>query len=160
MPLFRAISLGIVAFAVWLLWSGVYLPLTIGLGAASCVFVVWISHSSGILDEESAPFRFLSGFVFYIPWLIWAIVKANLSVARCILSPSLPISPRLIHFRPGQKTDTARVVYANSITLTPGTVTCDADDDEFVVHALTQAAADDVLSGDMDRRVSRLEGNA
>jgi multicomponent Na+:H+ antiporter subunit E len=158
LPLFRAISLGVVAFAVWLLWSGIYQPLIVGLGAVSCLFVIWICHAKGILDEESAPLELAPGLLRYIPWLVWAIIKANVDVALRILSPSLPISPRIIRVKPGQKSDIGRVIYANSITLTPGTVTCDADGDEFVIHALTKAAAADVIAGDMDRRVSKLEG--
>ncbi len=144
--------------AVWLLWSGVYQPLIIGLGVASCVAVVLICRAMGIVDEEGAPVHLTLGLVTYIPWLTWAIIKSNVDVAIRILKPSRPISPRMIRVTPGQKTDLGRVVYANSITLTPGTVTCDADGSEFVIHALTKAAADDVATGDMDRRVTRLEG--
>lgn len=144
--------------AVWLLWSGIYQPLIIGLGVASCVAVVLISRSMGIVDDEGAPIHLTLGLLTYIPWLTWAIIKANVDVALRILKPSLPISPRLIRITPGQKTDVGLVVYANSITLTPGTVTCEAEGSEFVIHALTKEAADDVATGDMDRRVTRLEG--
>ena len=154
----HTVIMGIAAFAVWLLWSGHYTPLILSFGVASCVFVVLVCRRMGLLDEEGVPFHLLLRLVSYIPWLVWAIVKANIDVARIILAPSLPISPRLIRIRSSQKSDIGRVIYANSITLTPGTVTCDADEEEFVVHALTKAAADDVISGGMDRRVCQLEG--
>lgn len=149
--------MGVVALAVWLLWSGIYEPLIVGLGLASCLSVILICRRMGILDDEGVPVHLSLGLLSYVPWLIWAILKSNVDVARRILSPSLPISPRLIRVKPNQKTDLGRVVYANSITLTPGTVTCDADGAEFVIHALTKEAADDVVAGAMNQRVTRLE---
>lgn len=154
----RILSMGAASFAVWLLWSGHYTPLLLAFGVASCGFVLLVARKMGLLDEEGVPHQLSLGLVTYIPWLVWAIVKANLDVALRILNPRLPISPRLVRTRSSQHTDLGRVVYANSITLTPGTVTCDVDGEEFTVHALTKAAADDMLSGAMDRRVTRLEG--
>lgn len=95
--------------------------------------------------------------VTYIPWLLWEILKANLDVVRIILHPSLPISPRLVTVRTSQKTAVGQVIYANSITLTPGTISLDLRDDTILVHALTSESAAGVKAGEMDRRVSRLE---
>lgn len=153
----RAVIMALVAYAVWLLWSGIYQPLLLILGAASCIFVVLICRPMGLLDEEGVPIHVLPRLITYIPWLVLAIVKSNIDVARRILNPRLPISPRMVRVKAGQKTDLGRVIYANSITLTPGTVTCAVDGDEFIVHALTREAADDLMSGDMDRRVTRLK---
>ena len=75
-----------------------------------------------------------------------------------ILSPSLPIRPRILQVEASQETDIARVIYANSITLTPGTVTLDVRDGKLLVHALTTDSAEGLLSGEMDRKVSALEG--
>lgn len=155
----RTVIMGIATFAVWLLWSGHYTPLLLIFGVVSCVFVLLVARPMGLLDEEGVPFHLLLRLITYIPWLVWEIIKANIDVALKIVNPSLPISPRLIRVRASQCTDLGRVIYANSITLTPGTVTCDADEEEFVVHALTKAAADDVISGGMDRRVCKLEGS-
>ena len=82
-----------------------------------------------------------------------------MDVALRILNPRLPIDPRLVRVRAGQGDDVGRVIYANSITLTPGTVTIDEQGDMLTVHALTTAAADGLLTGEMDRRVTRLEGD-
>jgi multicomponent Na+:H+ antiporter subunit E len=79
-------------------------------------------------------------------------------VARRILDPKLPISPRLIKVKATQKRDLGRVIYANSITLTPGTVSVKMDGDEITVHALTREAAEGVETGAMDAKVTRLEG--
>ncbi len=156
----RAVSLGFVSFVVWLLWSGHYTPLLLTLGAGSCLLVLFLTRRMGLLDEEGVPVHLTPRLLLYIPWLIWAIVRANVDVALRILSPRLPIAPRLLRIRPGQRTALGRAIYANSITLTPGTLTCDADGEEFTVHALTQEAADDLESGLMDRKVRHLEGQA
>ncbi len=152
------ITLAILLFAIWLLWSGIYLSLTIGFGVISCLGVALIAARMGIVDREGHPIHLVLRLLTYGPWLLWAIVKANIDVARRILNPGMPISPRLIDVTPGQKSDLGRVIYANSITLTPGTVSLEMDENKIVVHALTQEAADDVETGDMDRRVTRLEG--
>jgi multicomponent Na+:H+ antiporter subunit E len=158
--LLHTVILGLATFAVWLLWSGHYTPLLLAFGVVSCVLILLICRPMGLLDEEGVPIHLHLRLITYIPWLVWEIIKANVSVALIILNPSLPISPRLIRVKAGQQTDLGRVIYANSITLTPGTVTCDADEEEFVVHALTKSSADDVVAGGMDRRVCKLEGAA
>ena len=155
--MYRTISLNIMLFAIWLLWSGHYTALLLGLGVLSCLLSVYLCQRMGIIDLEGHPTHMLFGFVAYLPWLAWALVRANLSIARCILTPSLPISPRLIRVKASQKTHLGQVIYANSITLTPGTVSVDVEEGAITVHALTQDAASEVLAGPMDRRVTRLE---
>jgi multicomponent Na+:H+ antiporter subunit E len=154
------ISLGITLFITWLLWSGHYNPLILGFGVASCVLVVYLSSRLGIVDREGHPIHLLIRLLTYGPWLVWAIIKANLDVSGRILKPGVPISPQLIKVKANQKTDLGRVIYANSITLTPGTVSVDVDGEDFLVHAISKEAAADVETGDMDRRVSRFEGES
>ena len=151
------LSLLIVLFAVWLLWSGHYTSLMLVLGLVSCLAVVAVARRMGIVDEEGAPVELPLRALFYLPWLTRQIVKSNIDVARCILDPRLPISPRVIEVRASQQKDIGRVIYANSITLTPGTVSIDTDGDRITVHALTEEAAAGLLTGEMDRRVARLE---
>lgn len=148
-------------FGVWLLLSG-YLhdPLLLGFGILSCTLCAIVAWRMDVLDPEKEPLRLrlmsLQAFLYW-PWLLWQIVKSNIDVARIILDPKLPISPTMISVRPIQRTDLGRVIYANSITLTPGTVTTDLRGDTLDVHALTQSAADDVLAGDMGCRVAQME---
>lgn len=145
--------------ALWLVWSGHYDSLLLfGLGAASVSLVLVIGRRMQIIDREGAPTHLPLGLLTYIPWLVWEIVKANVDVAARILNPRLPISPRVIHVRAGQPDDVGRVIYANSITLTPGTVSIETEGDVITVHALTAEAAEGVLSGEMDRRVTKLGG--
>ena len=110
-----------------------------------------------VIDRESHPFHLTFKLPAYWVWLGWEIAKANLAVARLILTPSLPISPRIVKVRASQSSELGQVVYANSITLTPGTVSMGLDDGHIEVHALTAAMARELEYGSMDRRVSRLE---
>lgn len=153
-----SIGLGLVLVAVWLLLSGHYTTLLLSLGAVSCAGVLGISLRMNVVDREGAPVELPLRALGYLPWLLWEIMKANLDVASRILRPRMPIDPRLVTVRCTQKHDIGRVVYANSITLTPGTVSVDTRGDEITVHALTAEAAKDLLEGSMDRRVTRMEG--
>lgn len=142
---------------VWLLLSGHYDATLITYGVLSCVFVVALTAHLGMLDEEALPVQLgLRPFV-YLPWLFKEIVLSNIAVAKVILDPNLPIRPRLLRIRASQRTDVTQVMYANSITLTPGTVTLDVRDNELLVHSLTEESAAGLLTGEMDRRVARLE---
>jgi multicomponent Na+:H+ antiporter subunit E len=152
------ISLSLVLYAVWLLWSGHFGGLLLVLGALSCLAVVVIAMRMRVVDSEGAPIEHALRALVYVPWLLWEIAKANFDVARRILDPRLPIDPRVIRVRASQRRDLARVIYANSITLTPGTVSIDVAGDRITVHALTREAAEGLAAGEMDRRVSRVEG--
>ena len=156
----RYILMLVVMFGVWLLWSGHYTiehTLVLVLGIISCGFVVYMASRMECADEEGHPIHLVFQLLLYIPWLVWAIVKANVDVAKRILSPSLPINPCLVRIKATQKADLNRVIYANSITLTPGTVSVELVGDDILVHALTREAAEDVQSGDMDWHVTHLE---
>ncbi len=154
------IALGVVLFGVWLLWSGHFDALLVGFGLASTVAIVLIARRMRILDSEAVPLEITLRALRYAPWLAWEIVKSNLDVARRILDPRLPIDPCVVEVRAGQRRELARVVYANSITLTPGTVSVALEGDTIMVHALTREAAAALESGEMDRRVSAVEGRS
>ena len=156
----HAVSLSLALFGLWLLLSGHYEPLTIGLGAASCIFVALIAYRMDVADREGHPVHLTWRTLNYWPWLLWEIVKANIDVARVILDPKLPISPRVIKVTASQADDLGRVIYANSITLTPGTVSIDVRGSMIEVHALTGALAEGLQSGQMDRRVAGMAGGA
>jgi multicomponent Na+:H+ antiporter subunit E len=159
--LLHALALWLFCFGLWLLLSGYFdVPLLLSFGALSCALVVFVAWRTEVIDPEEQPLRlrFNLHIFSYWPWLLWQIVLSNLDVAKRILDPRLPISPTLITLRPTQRSDLGRVIYANSITLTPGTVTTALSGDTLEVHALTREAADSLLEGDMDRRVTRLEG--
>ena len=154
----RSISLFISLMAVWLLWSGHYTADLIVYGALSCLLIVIIASRMGIADAEGHPIGMLLRAIAYVPWITWAIIRSNLAIAAIILKPGLPISPRLIKVKAGQRSAVGRVIYANSITLTPGTVSLDMYGDVITVHALEASSAQDLETGSMDRRVCRVEG--
>lgn len=157
----RTLSLALVLAAIWLLLSGHYEPLILAFGLISVAVVVLIARRKGLTDREGHPIDLLLHGLRYWPWLLIEIAKSNIAVARCILSPRLPISPTVIKVPSSQRTDLGRVVFANSITLTPGTVSILVERDGILVHALTAEAARDLAEGgDMDRRVTRMEGRA
>lgn len=154
----RYLSLALVLLAVWLLLSGHYDPLMIGLGVASVILTTWIAARLKIVDTEGHPIHIAPRAISYFPWLFWEIVKSNVDVARRVLSPSLPVSPRVFTVQSSQKTPVGRTIYANSITLTPGTVTIDVRGSELDVHSLTVESAAGIQSGRMDARISIFEG--
>lgn len=126
-------------------------------GGVACLGITLISGRLGTADEEGLPIEYWLRTAGYVPWLIWQILLANIDVAKRVWSPNLPIAPRMIRIKHSLKTAYGISTYANSITLTPGTVTAEIGDDEFVVHALTKEAADDLLQNDMHERVAKLE---
>ena len=155
----HATSLSAVLFGVWLLLSGHYTPLLLGLGGVSTVLVVAISLRMDVVDHEGHPLHLGLRILWYWPWLMVQVLRANVDVARRVLSPSLPISPRMFKVRATQRTDLGRVIYANSITLTPGTVSVELEDSVILVHALTAEAAEDLREGTMNRLVVGVEGH-
>lgn len=151
-------SLGIVLYVFWLLLSGYFTPFLLAAGAGSALCVVLLSRRMRIVDREGHPIQMIASVVLYWPWLVKEIAKSAWDVSRIILDPRLPISPTLVRFKPSQKTPVGLTTHANSITLTPGTITVEATKDEFLVHALTRVGAEGVIDSEMDRRISRVEG--
>ncbi len=153
----RYFSLGCWLFAFWLLLSGHYTVLLLIFGVLSVCLCVFLSSRLKITDYEGHPVHLVLRTFTYYPWLVMEIFKAATDVAKIVLSPSLPISPVLFKVKATQKTHLGIATFGNSITLTPGTITVEAQNDELTIHALTQAGARDLLSGEMDRRVTEFE---
>ena len=143
--------------AAWVLWSGHYTPLILSFGVISVLLVVWIAHRMDVLDPESHPYHLSWRPIVYLPWLVKEIVLSNIHVALMVLQPH-KIHPHLVRVATSQRTDLGRVIHANSITITPGTISLDLRDGYILVHALTDTTAEGVMSGDMDARVTQLEG--
>ncbi len=143
----------------WILLSGYFDFMHLFLGVISCLFVSFSSHNLliGDIDISDTSGKILR-FFKYLPWLLYQILLANFDVVYRTLHPEMPIAPKIIKFKTNFKTDFARVILANSITLTPGTVTIDIKDGEFIVHAIAEAPAESLLSGEMQERVKQIEG--
>ncbi len=156
----HAMSLGIALFALWVILSGHLDPFLLTLGLLSSAVIVFIAMRMDVIDHESHPIHLTFRIPAYWLWLAWEIVKANIEVAKIVLNPALPISPTVAKLRTSQHSELGQVIYANSITLTPGTVSLNLEDGYIEIHALTRSMADSLETGEMDRRVTRMEGLA
>ena len=154
----QAGSIAVTLFVFWLLLSGYFTAFLIAAGAGCALAVAWLAWRMEAADREGHPLHFTRAAFTYWPWLIKEIVLSGWQVTKIILHPRLPISPTLVRFKPSQTSTVGLVTHANSITLTPGTITVEADQGEFLVHALTREGAEGVADSEMDRRVARLEG--
>ena len=154
----RYISLAAFLYAFWLALSGHYTAMLITAGAVSSLVCVLAAIRMRTADREGHPIELFAGTLTYYPWLVREIAKSAWAVTKIILDPRLPISPTMTRVRGSQATAAGLATYANSITLTPGTITVAVDGDELTVHAIVREGALDVEAGEMDRRVRRFEG--
>lgn len=160
-----AVPFGVVLFGTWLVLSPKRDLFHLGLGAATAAVVAVLTarlvaqppalgalHSGHTLLRQMPWHRFLG----YLPWLASQVVVASLQVAYTVLHPRLPVSPRVVRITAPYPHTLARLTLANSITLTPGTVTLDVEGDTFLVHALTEEGSRELQRGAMSDRVSAL----
>ena len=131
-----ALILILALIGTWLALSGFFKPLLLTLGAISIGIVIWMTVRMKILDKETAPYQTTGQTLIYFVWLFKEIIKANVAVVRAVMSPNLEVSPSLIKVPAKNKRDIAKTMFANSITLTPGTVSVDLQEDHILVHAL------------------------
>jgi multicomponent Na+:H+ antiporter subunit E len=136
--------------------SGHYSILIITLGIISCAFCVYVAKRGNLIDDEGLPIFFLPRLSNYLIWLFKEILKSNLNTAKVIIDGK--VEPETFTVKASQVTDVAKVTYANSITLTPGTVTTKMQKDVFEVHALNSDFGNDVRTNEMDKKVTWLEG--
>lgn len=156
----RLASLTVLLFAFWLLLSGHYKPWLVILGFLCSLGIAVFASRFRMADEEGHPVHLSLSAITYWPWLVVEIFKAAIDVAKIIVDPKLPISPVMVRIKAGQKSAEGIATYANSITLTPGTISTyvSTDDREILVHALTEEGAEALEEGTMDRRVTAFEG--
>ena len=153
----KLLSFTFLLFGLWVLLSGHFDPLLLGLGVASTLFTLFLARRLGVVDEESYPFRLIVRLLRYHGFLAREVLFANVDVAQRILLPSKSISPRFIDVEVPQRTDLGRVIFANSITVTPGTVSVRLRKDRVLVHALSKEGAEDLLTGRMADAVPELD---
>lgn len=147
------ILIAIVAFWVWN--SGHYTPLMLGFMAASVAVTLFLCARLKIIDREGSPYVRLFGWLAYYPWLFWEVVKANWIVIKACLRADPDISPALVKIKTVCKSDLAKVTFANSITMTPGTVTIEIDGDKLLVHGLYESGTTPEGFTEMDLRCAR-----
>jgi multicomponent Na+:H+ antiporter subunit E len=146
--------IGVALAALWFTLSGRTDPKLVVIGAISVLVVLLLISRMAIIDHETAGVRRAVPLLLYWLWLGGEIFKANLAVARAVLRIDLDLSPTLVRIPAPQRTDFGRAVFANSITLTPGTVTVEVDENEFLVHALLEPMADPAGFEAMSRRAT------
>jgi len=151
-------TLAVVLAALWIGLSGMFKPLLLGLGVVSIALSAWLSQRMDVIGVEHNPVLFSWRLPVYWTWLVGQIIVANIDVARSILQPARYVRPRVLRVAADQQRELSRVTFANSITLTPGTVSLRLEGNEVLVHALTQDSAQGVESGAMNRRACWLEG--
>jgi len=156
LPIRRVLALLIALAAAWLLWSGLYKPLLLGLGVFSCLVSFWLVRRMGYFEDELFALRFSGRLFRYWLWLGGQIIRSSIDVARIVLHPQLPITPSVVKLRSRSKQTFDQVILGNSITLTPGTLALDVHEGVIKVHCLTEEGARELMSGEMDRRVDEL----
>ncbi len=151
-------GLAITLAGLWLLLSGHYTPLLLFLGLLSVILVIIISLRMNLIayDQPEVLLQMASSIPYGF-WLIVEILKSNIDVCKRILNPKLPISPRLVTVKSSQHGDLAKVFYANSITLTPGTISIDIEGNDIEVHALSKIGVEELATGEMNKRISKVE---
>ncbi len=156
-PPMRAFALVFCACLVfWLLLSGHVSALDLAMGVAASALVTFANRD---IEGVSELLRWTPRLLAYLPWLLKEIWVANVQVVKLVLDPALPIDPVIVRLPTRFSSDFARTALANSITLTPGTITLDVEGEEFLVHAITAAGGADIVAGGMARRVGRVFGD-
>lgn len=150
-------SLTILLAMFWLLNSGHYTPLILSLGFLSIILVVCIAKRMNVIDEESQPLHLTRGIPFYYMWLLKELAVSNMEVVTRIWRSQKNYRPAMATIKITQGNDMARVIYANSISLTPGTITTDLRHDSITVHALDESSIVALKGGEMEARILRLE---
>lgn len=155
--MFQAIALAAALAGFWVLLSGYWLTLIIILGVASIALCVLISRRLDIVDHEGHPVHLTLPGLTYFPWLLKEIVMSNIAVAKAILCGG--IRPQVLSVPASQSDELGQTIYANSITLTPGTVSLAAEEGYIVVHAIMDDTADGLRTGEMNEKVCKLVGD-
>lgn len=151
------ISLIVVLSLIWIGNSGFFNGLLLSFGAVSVAFVVLMAYRLDIVDEESQPIQVSRRIIGYWLWLLKTLILSNITVVKRIWKGGKSIDPVVARLPMSQKTEMGQTIYANSITLTPGTTTLDIEGDTLIVYALSYDGIRYLQGGEMDRRVERLE---
>ena len=142
----------------WLVLSQKYDVFHTGLGVAGCLFIAWFCYDLLYKGSLGATISVLIRFISYFFWLLWQIILSNIHLTRLAFSSIKQQNPQVVRYKTRVKGDLALTLFANSITLTPGTIVVDIEGDDFLIHAIDDDVAGDFTSGDsdMERHVARV----
>ena len=155
----------VIFFAFWLILSGHYQLKYILIGAAAAGLVTFLSNDlvystlrRGVQVDTKVRIALLQvwRFIAYLPWLISRIIMANVQVAYLVLHPKMPIDPVLLLFRTGMKKGISQVTLANSITLTPGTITVSLEEGKYIIHTLQPPLASELVEAVMQNKIAKV----
>ena len=158
-PWLRATMIAALLSIVWLLWSGMFKPLLLGLGVLSCGLTMYVLQRMGYFGNETFAFRYSPRLLGFWAWLGKEVVVSSLEVARVVLAPRIDVQPQTVKLDVSDLDPVDQALLGNSITLTPGTLTLDVHDGGMLVHALTAQGAAGLAAGEMQRRVAALRSN-
>jgi multicomponent Na+:H+ antiporter subunit E len=146
--------------AFWFALSGEASPFFLGLAVISVLLTLWLAARLKVIDRDASPYHRVPQMLIYAVWLIGEIVKSNIAVIGRVLGPRHAIDPAVVRLRSVACTDLGKALFANSITLTPGTVTIDVEGDRVIVHALVRETASVASFEGMDRRAAAAADSA
>lgn len=155
-PYARIVVLTVLLIAAWVLWSGYFKPLLLGLGALSCLLTVWLVHRMGHFHNDAFAFHYDWRLLGFWGWLGREVVLSSIEVARVVLRRRMDVDPKVVTVDGSELEPIDLALLGNSITLTPGTLTLDVHEGRLLVHALTSDGADSLKRGEMQRRVAAL----
>ena len=152
----------IMFFLLLFFWSIIDGKLTVEsivLGTAASIIIIYLNRDIMFTIDDGGPvtLRYLWHYSTLIAVLVVEIVKSNINVAKIVLNPKMPIEPSFVRVPVRFKKDFNKVLYGNVVTLTPGTLTVDIDEDEYIIHALTKDAAEGLHGSELEKHVLRLE---
>ena len=152
----RYIRSTLVVAVIWLLLSGHYTALILSLGVLSVLIVTWFLWRMDRVDGELGVLPMRPRLLRYLLWLMWQVVLSNIDLVRRIWNPALPIRPTWQRLDIKVTSPLAKTLYANSITLTPGTLTTDVREDHFMVHSLSPDGMEELRKGEMEKQIQRV----
>jgi multicomponent Na+:H+ antiporter subunit E len=150
-------ALGLLAALVgfWFVLSGQTSPFFVGVAVIAIIATMWLSARLKVIDRDGSPYHRAPQLLLYLGWLFGEIVKANVAVIARVIGPSHAIDPAMVEVKSSAKSSLGRALFANSITLTPGTVTVDVVGQTLKVHALVRENAGAESFEAMDRKSAR-----
>ncbi len=155
----KMLGLLILLASTWLLWSGLYKPLLLGLGVFSCLLALILAYRIDFFERDFFSLHLLPKLPRYWIWLLKEIAQSSWDVSRIILNPRLPISPIVVKLDNLPNSPLGKTILGNAITLTPGTATMDIVEGKMTIHCLTTDSADALMAGEMSRKTNALMEN-
>lgn len=151
----RAFGLAFLLAGFWLVLSGHYSVLLLVFGFVSVILVLWLARRMTTVDPSGIQGQLRPSLPIYVAWLAWQVLKSSIVVTRQVWSPRQPVRPAVGSTRADGLSEVSAVAYANSITLTPGTLSLRVNDSDIEVHALDQSGLDELDGGGMIERLRR-----